>query len=208
MYGSERSRQNQGRGRGGRGRSQRRGAPRSAPYSRPPREKHRLTPRATPDDQLVGATTSERAIARARDDLRLAKEWSQWFKTGFENHELSLSSPRNCHLIPNADAFKPQIDTILQEATTSIKGTIEEHCQQLIAEAEHKIQNPPLSLEQQIFKLMQDQQKMLAAQKEMLNNYTKDNFESTLSAVSVIMKETLKQGPDSEQADNTTPNDH
>ena len=39
---------------------------------------------------------------------------------------------------------------------------------------------------------MQDQQKMFDSQKEMFRNYKKDNFESTMSAVSVIVKEVMK----------------
>ena len=78
----------------------------SAPYSRPPTEQHHITPRATPDDQLVRSTTSERVTAQSTDDLRLAKEWDQWFETGFENNELS---PRNCHLITNTRRFETWI---------------------------------------------------------------------------------------------------
>ena len=194
MYHNDNTRRNQGLGRGrGRGRAPNRGTQRSTPYSRPPRENSQI-PRATPDDLLTGTTTAERTTSRARDDLRLAKEWNQWFSSAYEKNELDLPSPRNSHLLPNADILKVKLDEILQEATSKCKQAIEEHCQILITEAEEKIKNPPLSIEQQILKLMQDQQRMLAVQKEMLNTYTKDNFESTLSAVSVIVKEALKPG--------------
>ena len=205
MYRSENTRRSQGRSRGrGRGRGQPRGGQRSAPYTRPPREQGQQVPQATPDDQLLGSTSTERTMARARDDLRLAKEWSQWFKMAYEDNKMSLPSPRNSHLVPNADTLKIKLDAILLDANTKCNDTIEEHCLQLIGEAEHKIKNPPLSLEQQIFKLMQDQQRMMAARKEMLNNYAKDSFESTLSAVSVIMKEALKPTTTAEPTESTT----
>ena len=58
------------------------------------KRKGQQVPQATPDDQLLGSTSAERTMARARDDLRLAKEWSQWFKMAYEDNNMSLPSPR------------------------------------------------------------------------------------------------------------------
>ena len=159
MYRSENTRRGQVRGRG-RGRGPSRGGQRSTPYSRPPREPTRQIPRATPDELLSGSSTSERATWRAKDDLRVAREWAQWFQTAFENDEITIQSPRNSHLVPNADVLKSSLDRILDEAKTKCKTAIEEHCRDLSNEAEQRIQNPPMSIELQILKLMQNQQKM------------------------------------------------
>ena len=126
MYRSGNTRRSQGRSRGwGRGRGQPRGGQRSAPYNRPPREQGQQVPQATPDDQLLGSTSAERTMARARDDLRLAKEWSQWFKMAYEDKNMWLPSPRNSHLVPNSDTLKTKLDAILLEAKTKCRHTID-----------------------------------------------------------------------------------
>ena len=114
MYRSETTRRIHGRSRGrDRGRGQPRGGQRSAPYNRPPREQGQQVSQAIPDDQLLGSISAERTMARARDDPRLAKEWSQWFKMAYEDNNMALPSPRNSHLVPNADTMKTKLDAIL-----------------------------------------------------------------------------------------------
>ena len=142
MYRSEITRRGQGRGRG-RGRGPNRGGQRSTPYSRPPRERTRQIPKATPDELLSGSSTLDRATSKAKNDFRVAKEWAQWFQTAFENDEITIPSPRNSHLVPKADLLKSNLDSILNEAKTKCKLAIEDHCRDLIKESEHKIQNPP-----------------------------------------------------------------
>ena len=45
------------------------------PYPRRQEEEDIKLPRPTPDHLLSGTTTQERAAAKAKDDLRLAKDW-------------------------------------------------------------------------------------------------------------------------------------
>ena len=129
-----------GRGRGGpRGR-------RPTPYSRHEREDSDLTiPKATPDHMLPGASTSEQAKARAKDDARVARDWQTWNNKYFERDEYTLPRPAKSHKLPDATTINETIDSILTEAKASCKTAIDAHLQHTIEKAAERERNPPAS---------------------------------------------------------------
>ena len=140
MYKNDKSLQGCGRGRGQRGFG--RGSYRPAPYIRPTNEVAELLPRPTSDDQLPGFTATERAMARARDDIRVAKAWQTHFNQVFEKEEYMLPTPRNSHQVPRAESLKLSLDEVLKDTVSRCKTKIDEHLQGLIREAEDEISNP------------------------------------------------------------------
>lgn len=105
----------------------------------------------TPDTRLPGGTTTEKAVARARDDIRLAKDWQTYYMKMFERKRYTLSRPTNTHLLPDADRINGLLDNILSEAITKCKESIDEHLQSCIQAAEEKAENPPESAETQMW---------------------------------------------------------
>ena len=130
-------------------RSRGRGFPRGrrpAPYNRRDREDTDLTiPKPAPDSRLIGTTTTEQAIARAKDDARVARDWQTWFTKYFEREEYSLPRPAKTHLLPDQAEINERVDGILRDAKTKCREAINEHLQLQIEKAGERERNPPAS---------------------------------------------------------------
>ena len=64
----------------GRGKGRGRGTRRPAPYThRTPRGTDDKLPMPTPDERLPGVTTAEKAVSRAKDEVRLANDWKSYY---------------------------------------------------------------------------------------------------------------------------------
>ena len=145
MYRNSRSR---GRGRG-------RGTVRYKPYGRPTNKEDNRTPRPTPEASLQGATPQEKAVPRAKDDLRLAKDWKiffekyfdlrlakDWkifFEKYFERDRYIIPRPANSHLVPGREKLNSKIDETLGRAKTECSEAISTHLVVEIESAEERI---------------------------------------------------------------------
>ena len=126
-----------------------RGAPRGrrpAPYRRHEREDSDLTiPKSAPDHMLAGGSTTEQAVARAKDDARLARDWQTWYSKHFERDEYNIPRPAQSHRLPDSATINEKIDTILKEAKSNCREAIHEHLQSCIEKAMERERNPPSS---------------------------------------------------------------
>ena len=163
----------------GRGRGRGRGARNMGPYQ----SERATTPRATPESQLTGSTQRERALAKAKDELRIAKEWQTHFHSYFEGEGFTIPRPSNCHRVPEAEALLSTIDGIITELRERCKEAVQHHIQGLIEKAEENIRNPPATAEQS---LLNDMAKLLHSQQQ-------ENMQAMISAMAMTFKEALKQ---------------
>lgn len=165
------------RSRGGRGRGQR-----SRPYPRRYEEEDNRLPRPTPEHLLDGKTSQEKAAARAKDDLRLARDWQTYFQKHFERERYRLPRPGNTHLLPEAEALQEKIDSILDDARTKCKEAIEEHLKSVITTAEDRVKNPPKPAEAS---LLEEVSKLVTQSQQ--------NWEFMMAHMGRTMKEVLTQ---------------
>ena len=203
MYRNRESSRSRGRGQSrGRGHRFERSNHRATPYTRETSDKPTTVPLPTPEDRLPGFSPTERAVAKAKDDLRLAKEWQEHFNKMFEKEEFRLPYPRHCNLVPKADNLSSRLEAVLKDTVSKCKELIDDHTNHLIKEAEERISNPPVSAEQQVMNLIREQREMMNAQQEMYRSQTTHNMETILSAVSHLIKDAMKPStapkPDSE----------
>ena len=61
---------------------------RATQYTRETRDKPTTVLLPTPENRPSGVSPTERAVANANDDLRLAKEWQEHFNKMFEEFRL------------------------------------------------------------------------------------------------------------------------
>ena len=102
----------------------------------------------TPDERLPGVTTAEKAVSRAKDDVRLANDWKSYYAKHFERERYTLPRPSDTHQMPDSDTINKKIDEILSGAITQCKDAIDQHLLTCIAAAEERIKNPPASSEE------------------------------------------------------------
>lgn len=167
-----------------RGRGRGRGFRRSTPYGqRNVSETDNTIPRPTPEANLTGSDTKERAIAKANDDARLARDWKTYFEKYFEKERYSIPRPSNSHLVPEAEIVNKVIDGIILEAKEKCKNAMHEHLLAYIEKAEERVKNPPDSAEQQ---MMVNVAKILQSQQEA-------SLKVMIEAMARTVKETLQQ---------------
>lgn len=173
-----------GRARGARS-MRARGARSMGPYQQ---RTTNTTPRATPESLLTGSSQKERALAKARDDLRVANEWQAHFRRYFEEEGFNIPRPSNCHRIPEAETLLSTIDGILAETRTKCKEAVQTHVQGLIDKAEENIKNPPETA----------QQSLLSDMAKLLHTQQKESMQAMISAMAMTFKDVLKQSQNKE----------
>ena len=153
------------------------------PYGRPTDTEDNRTPRPTPETSLQGATPQEKAVARAKDDLRLAKDWKTYFEKYFERERYTIPRPANSHLVPRGEMLNSKIDEILGRAKTECSEAISTHLVAEIESAEERIKNPPKPAE---LNMLEDVAKILKEQQ-------RDSMQTMLGYIGRTMKEVLVQ---------------
>lgn len=166
-----------------RGRGRARGAMRYKPYGRSTDMEDNRIPRPTPEASLQGTTPQEKAIARAKDDLRLAKDWKTFFDKYFERERYTIPRPANSHLIPGEDRLNTKIDEILGRAKTECSEAISAHLATEIESAEERIKNPPKPVE---LNMLEDVTKLLKEQQ-------RSSMQTMMEYIGKTMKEVLAQ---------------
>ena len=134
----------------GRGRGRGRGTRRPAPYAHvrtAPAFDGRF-PSPVPEEKLSGTTPSEKTLARAKYDVRVANDWKTYYAKYFERGRYTPPRPSDTHRMPDADVINSKIDAILSTTVNQFAQAIEEHLQSCIAAAEDRVQNPPASKEE------------------------------------------------------------
>lgn len=128
---------------------------RPAPYDR--QENNDTTiPKSTPDERLSGSNTTERAIARAKDDARVARDWKSFFERLFERDRYTIPRPPKTHLTPEATSLNEEIDNILKETKTRCKDVILNHLDSCIQKAEERANNPPKSADEKLWETLEE----------------------------------------------------
>lgn len=128
-------------GRGHRG-SFRRASRRPNPY---PRQRHdsEILPQARPDYMLTHDGSSQgMAVARAREEARLARDWKTLFSKMFERNEVEVRMPPKTHMVPAAEKLREIIDTINKETLTKWQEAIISHLTEVEENAEERAANP------------------------------------------------------------------
>lgn len=135
-----------------RGRGRGRGNRRPTPYSRREPSRTDLTiPRPTPEHLLTGSNCTEKEVAKAKDEARLARDWLTYFEKTFERERYSLPRPTNTHLLPGQEKINSRIDDILTDTKNKCKEVIEDHLKTCIIEAEERMNNPPKSADERMW---------------------------------------------------------
>lgn len=167
-----------------RGRGRGRGGRRLTPYGqRNIGERDGTIPRPTPDQYLAGGTSRERAISRAKDDLKLANDWKTYFEKLFERGRYSIPRPMYTHLVPEADTLNTAIDKKIQETKDACKIIIEEHLNACIGTAETNIANPPETAEKT----------MLESVTKLLHDQQKETLQAMIATMAQTFRETMRQ---------------
>ena len=122
-----------------RGRGRGRGTVRYKLYGRPTDKEDNRTPRPTPETSLQGATPQEKAVPRAKDDLRLVKDWKTFFEKYFERDRYIIPRSANSHLVPGREKLNSKTDEILGRAKTECSEAISTHLVVEIESAEERI---------------------------------------------------------------------
>ncbi len=108
-----------------------------------PNFKEEGLPTAKSDHELVTDGTARcRAMARARDDRRVAREWEAYFTKIFDSNPPNIRLPQNTHLLPDSEALNEKLRGIAQTAITDWRLSINEHLALLVANATERESNP------------------------------------------------------------------
>ena len=84
----------------------------AAPYYN--RRDNARIPRMRPDHLLIHDGSAQGlAVARANEEIRLAKDWKTFYGKMFEKEEVKIPPPNN-HEAPGADVLNERIDRVIQ----------------------------------------------------------------------------------------------